>query len=252
MRSQPDQRRCNRVAATSPSRRLDRRSALPRNRKPLHRKRSRCRLNDQLPGDHRKALDWQSSSTQVRVPRNSESRHPPAAESSAVPAAESFSEERAETPPLPHTPGPRFPDSASQPAPPITIAASEAYDEDNDVILMPHSNVFASSSRAVTLPQTPDLWASTTAAFQERSSIFMQCSVVVSQPVIVVSQRAVVSQSARAIHRSRRENFEFVHSYSYSCITRILESLDVFIAAFLLLRRCRCEFDSLHFRQRPR
>ena len=140
---------------------------------------------------------------------------PPAAESSAVPAAESISEERAETPSLPHAPSPRFPDLASQPAPSIAASASEAYDEDDDTVLMPHPDVSASSLRAVTpvvadqqssrvivqvpVPKTPDPCASKTSTFSERPIFLMQCAVVVSQPaVIVVSQWIVVSQSARA------------------------------------------------------
>ena len=121
--------------------------------------------------------------------------NPSAAESSPVSNAESILIKRAETPPLPHTPGPRFPESASQPAPPITAPASEAFDEDDVVILTPHPDVSASSSRAVTpvvagqlsphvivqvpVPQTPDPWASTTAAFPERPIVSMQFAVVV-------------------------------------------------------------------------
>ena len=68
-------------------------------------------------------------------------------------------------------------------------AASEAYDENNDVMLMPHPDVSASSSRAVNsvvagylslrvivqvpVLQTPDTLASTTAAIPKRPNDLM-------------------------------------------------------------------------------
>ena len=75
---------------------------------------------------------------------------PPIAERSAVSAAESITEERAWALFLPHTFGFRFSDSACQPASPIAASASEPYKEHEDVILMPHPDVSASSSRVVT------------------------------------------------------------------------------------------------------
>ena len=96
---------------------------------------------------------------------------------------------------MPHTSGPRFPDSASQPAPLIAAAAFESYDKDDDVILMSHPDVSAASSRSVTpvvanqlfprvivqvpVPQTPNFWASTTAAFPKQPIVTMQSAVVV-------------------------------------------------------------------------
>ena len=75
---------------------------------------------------------------------------PPATESSAVSPAESITKKRVKTPFLPQTPGPRVQDSASQSAPQIAATASERYEETDDVILMPHPDASASSSRAVT------------------------------------------------------------------------------------------------------